>query len=38
MDVIEGEWLLLFDPLALGTGWFEELSLGEGELQFQNAM
>jgi hypothetical protein len=42
MDVIEEAWLLLFDPLALGTGWFEELSLNEGgffsALQFQHAM
>jgi hypothetical protein len=43
MDVIKGAWLLLFDPLALGTGWFEEFSLDEGGffsalLQFQHAM
>ncbi len=42
MDVIKGPWLLLFDPLALGTGWFEGLSLDGGgffsELQFQHAM
>jgi hypothetical protein len=30
MDVIEAAWLLLIDPLALGTGWFEELSFNGG--------
>jgi hypothetical protein len=42
MDVMGGAWLLLFDPLALRTGWFEGLSLDEGgffsALQFQHAM
>jgi hypothetical protein len=42
MDVNGEAWLLLFEPLALGTGWFEGLSLDKGgffsELQFKHAM